>query len=372
MKNVAIRPEAFASILVGLLLALVWACSNSPTAPLPATGAKPPRLLSAVRITAPASVAPGATVQLSNVALYSDGSTEDVTSQTQWRTSNGDVLSVSSSGSATGNKPGEATVSTVYAGRFQQLSVMVLPPGTYRLSGKVVESGLPVSGVAVDVTAGQGAGLSTTTDANGFYGLYGVAGDVQVQVSKAAYVAQSRALNVTANTVADFQVTTVNPEPNVAGTYQLTLTAGPCFSSRVPRLPDTVGQQRYTVVLTQTAQHLVATLNGNQSTSPGFSGRVEPDRVTFNIRGYDDYYDQWYQPLDFAEKLDDGKFLLVSGQATTTYSGANLVGTLSGAMAVASTALGNSLPVVGQCASSNHQFVLTRDSSGTAAARSRR
>ena len=62
-----------------------------------------------------------------------------------------------------------------YRGVRGSSSVIVVPTGTYRLTGKVLESGLPVQGALVKITSGQGSGLSRSTGFAGDYQFYGVA-----------------------------------------------------------------------------------------------------------------------------------------------------------------------------------------------------
>jgi hypothetical protein len=83
--------------------------------------------------------------------------------------------------------------------------VMVLPTGTFLLTGIVSDGDVPVGGATVTVTAGQGAGLSASTSVyDGSYLLYGVAGDVRVQVSKDGYATAIRTLTINSNGTADF------------------------------------------------------------------------------------------------------------------------------------------------------------------------
>jgi hypothetical protein len=360
--------------VAGSVLALSWACgSTTPTSPA-STSSAPAKSVTALRISGPASVAPGATAQLSAIATYMDGSTGDVTGVAHWNSSNTQVLSISASGVATGIKGGEIRVQAAYANRgsaYAYLTIRVLPDGTYRLAGTLTESGLPIGAATVAVTAGQGTGLSTTSDSGGGYQLYGVAGTVEVQVSKAAYVSQSRTLVVTADAAADFQLTTINPEVSIAGAYELTFTAGRCNNGAV-LVPADLNQRHYTAVITQAAQHptLVVTLGGakfamNGGAGNSFSGRVEPDMVTFLLRGADFYY--YYHdltpPFDLAEALDDGRFLIIEGDVSTTRTGSSLVGTLKGSISVTTDLSGSTKSIAAKCFGS-HQVTFAPDPAG--------
>ena len=56
----------------------------------------------ALEIVGPRSVAPGETVQLSMILRLSDGSTRDVTNETNWQTRAPQVLAVGTTGAVTG------------------------------------------------------------------------------------------------------------------------------------------------------------------------------------------------------------------------------------------------------------------------------
>lgn len=113
----------------------------------------PPPSLSSVAI-APSAVAvsTGKTLQLAAVATFSDGSTQDVTTQATWSSANTSTLTVSSGGLITGVAPGNAAVSAQYDGQTAGLTATVytlnlspVPPlsqtvtyqGDYAHSGRI-------------------------------------------------------------------------------------------------------------------------------------------------------------------------------------------------------------------------------------------
>jgi carboxypeptidase family protein len=89
-------------------------------------------------------------------------------------------------------------------------NVMVVPAGTFRLTGRVLVGGTPLAGATVSITSGTGTGATTTTDSDGQYRLYGVAGVVQVQIVDLKYISLQQSVTVSNNTVADF---TLTPSP---------------------------------------------------------------------------------------------------------------------------------------------------------------
>ena len=91
---------------------------------------------------------------------------------------------------------GEALVGA-HAGAVGRLTVLVLEPGTFKLSGPLSETGVgALSGATVEVLSGIGQGLRTTSHSNG-YALYGVAGPVRVRASAEGFTPQVLDLVVT-------------------------------------------------------------------------------------------------------------------------------------------------------------------------------
>ena len=71
------------------------------------------------------------------------------------------------------------------------MNVLVLEPGTFKLGGGVSDSsGGMISGVTVEVLSGTGKGLKATTGHEGQYGLYGVAGPLQLRTSGDGFTAR--------------------------------------------------------------------------------------------------------------------------------------------------------------------------------------
>ena len=148
----------------------------------------------------------------------SDGSTQDYSSKVTWRASDQTVLSISSTGQATGRAGGETLVTASSSQISARANVIVITPGTFRLIGRVVEFGVAVKDATVAVTSGIGTGLSTQTTFNGDYRLYGVAGEIQVTVTKDGYTPLVQTLMVAQETLADFEIaqtTSLKPGRNL-------------------------------------------------------------------------------------------------------------------------------------------------------------
>jgi hypothetical protein len=235
------------------------------------------------------------------------------------------------------------------------------------LTGKVTESALPVVGASVAVTSGTGAGLRTSTDGDGQYRLYGVAGIVQIHVSKVGYDDLVRSVTVTTNDVLDFPDARQSAGvASLAGAYTLSLTADTgCSTSAfagTPPLPPELRQTRtYDASLTQNGPSLTMTLGGADLSLGArvFTGRVEPADVVFQIGA--SYYYSYYRNTELWERTSATTSLAIGGFVVATASPAGISGSLYGAFD-AFTLSGTVYRLTGECRASNHLFVLTPQS----------
>jgi hypothetical protein len=369
------RRFAGAGMLLAIALAsLLGACDDGPpTRPSPPPSAPPgPVTITRLELAGPDSLPPGATAQYSAIAHQSDGTTRDVTSSALWRTGNPSVLSISSStGLATAHARGETVVTTNAGGQFAlKPDVIVVPAGTFRLGGIVKDGGVPVIGVRVEVTAGTGQGLATTTTSaspqtpfpNGAYRLYGVSGDTEVRVTRDGYQEQRKKFQVTSHQTLDFDLVLTRPRPDVSGTYTLTVVAA---AECATVLPEATRRRNYIAVIRQDGARLVVRLEGAKFVSSGaqifnsFVGAVEPDGVTFKLSEF--YNDGFYMYLpDVFEELAPSTFLALSGSARTTASAAGYSGTLAGPIEILEPTSSGTYTKVSSCSSTGHQFVLSR------------
>jgi len=109
------RASIAAAICAAALLAA--ACGNSTTSST---------TVSSLNVTGTAP-AVGASAQFNAVATMADGSTQDVTSQATWSTSNAGVATVSSTGLVTGVAAGSATVAATYQTISASDSIVLVP-----------------------------------------------------------------------------------------------------------------------------------------------------------------------------------------------------------------------------------------------------
>jgi hypothetical protein len=369
-------------LLVMLTIGLVVIACDSPTSPPPPQTAPPAApTVKALTINGRTRVAPGETEAYEAIAQMSDGTTPVYTSQVQWQTSNSSMLSiVPTSGVATARAVGDVFVYASYRGIRATSSVIVVPTGLYRLTGKVLESGLPVQGALVKITSGQGSGLSWSTGVNGDYRFYGVAGPVDIEITKPGYTTITRPIVVSRDDsvdVADFAQ--AGAIASFAGTYTLTITvASDCLPSPPTAQFSAPRTRTYTAAVTQTGPMLHVALTGadflvQNGRGNAFDGRVEPGGVTFSLGtlgGYAYYYFYYSLGLpDVAERISATEYLALLGKAFTTSSSSGLTGQLNGAAMVFTQSSPGVSSLRMSCQSSKHQFSLIPQ---TAATRHRR
>jgi hypothetical protein len=347
-----------------VVLAVLPACDDkAPTRPSPPAEppAPAPVRLTRLEITGPDTVPPGESAQYSVKAYWSDGSAREVTSEAQWRTSDPSVLSVSPTGLATGHARGNTFIEAGAAGSFSSKEVIVLPAGLYRLIGTVRDAGLVVSGARVEVTAGIGRGLVATTSFGG-YVLMGVAGEVEIRVTRNGFQEQRQNLLVTTHQTLNFDLVLSQPRADVAGTYTLRITAdGACSAA----LPEEARSRNYVAVVTQNGPRVRVVLEGAKFFRFGtgtirnsFDGSFDANQLRFLIAPVVGYY-YYYEP-NVTEELSPDLFFQFSGLATATTTSASITGTLNGRVETLRARLPGLLETASYCASSRHQFVLTR------------
>jgi hypothetical protein len=130
----------------------------------------------------------GQTSQLTATATMSNGAAQDVTAQAVWQSSDTAVVTVGSTGVATGIAAGEADVRASFSGASGSLRV-ALKPRVFGVAGVITdgESGQPVAG-EVEIIDGPDAGRKTPTDGAGRYALSGLSsGSLTVRARAAGY-----------------------------------------------------------------------------------------------------------------------------------------------------------------------------------------
>jgi carboxypeptidase family protein len=343
-------PRRFRTIAVVILAGLV-ACHGKETPTSPSMG---PHVPGSIRIQGPSSIPPGGSAQFRVIQLYSDSTTEDVTSRATWTSSNRSVLTISPAGLATGASRGASILSAQYGvgTPIAVQSVSVLEDGTFVLRGLVVEDTLPIPGVQVMVMHGTGEGLTAVTTESGNYTLYGVAGGIELRATKDGYrsIAQSAIVNSPATVDLTMQQT-VGPT-DFSGQWQLTITP----SSSCPMLPDDVGPRNFTVNVSQFGAKATFTIAGDKVVRPAnVIAHVTDKTIDFTLQAANDYYSRTY---DLVESLAAQRYLAIDGVAHLDESAGSLRGTLIGHFSTLIGSFSESARVEDRCYAVDHRIVM--------------
>ena len=335
--------------LVAVSVLLTVGCNGDkvPTAPTAPTATSIGLSLSPSVRTIP----PGQTAHLIATAGYNDGSVRDVTGQTTWTSSQPNVASVSA-GTVTGVGLGATEIRANFERWSSSMSLVVEPNGTFILTGKITAPvGVGVSGATVEVISGPPN--QVTTNSNGFYQLFGVAGTVTVRVSKTDYFDEMRTVTMSADRTLDVEITPRAAPADVAGTYRATFTAAASCASP----PAELKTRTYTARIDQDGVRLLITLSGASfvTAKNTFQGGVFGNTVTFNI-GSDGFYDYAYYGATVRELLPSGQILGILGTVTATATPQSISGPISGRFTVTLKTDG----FVTYCSENDNRVVFTR------------
>jgi hypothetical protein len=180
-------------------MAAIAACSNdkNPASPTPTPTPTPTPNVTVQSVNVTAAMRTSSSFQMTAKANLSDGTSRDVTAESQWTTSNADLATVSSAGVLTVLHSGQVDVRATYQNVTGSMSMTLTaepPPGSPTLiilAGIVSETppgAKSIDGVTVRVTDGPGAGRSTVTDGQGRFGFTEFpAGQVGLEAVKAGY-----------------------------------------------------------------------------------------------------------------------------------------------------------------------------------------
>jgi hypothetical protein len=217
MRNLRLAIAATASIA----LSSCAGSSSSPTAPSTdtSTTAIVTTATAVVRIIVAGTPPPlGTSSQFTAIAVLTDGSSQTVTSQATWLSSNTSVATVSGSGMVSARSNGSVVISATYAGTEGSLAFAVVPPATVTLSGRITDA-TSGSGVAATVTVKDALGgiKSAVADGAGRYSILGLAGGaVDVTAVAPNYVAVTKSIMMYGDTTLNFALARVSPCPLIA------------------------------------------------------------------------------------------------------------------------------------------------------------
>jgi hypothetical protein len=258
-------------------------------------------------------------------------------------------------------------LSASFNGLSSTKEVILVPDGTYRLIGTVTNLVAPAGPVAlaeIVVTAGTGQGLIALSGEQGNYRLYGVAGDIELRITKAGYHPRTERLSVTDHDNRDIGLTLVGQLPDVSGSYTLTIAAADTCSTV---LPAEAMSRQYSATLKQVGADLTVTAGGatfaKVSGWPAnviYNGRVEPTGVSVKLGApvCGGYYYGCDPPL--IEQLGPSRFFMPLGSLKLEISPTGLAGPLDGAIEVYEGPDTSHLQRVASCGSTRHRITVSR------------
>ena len=327
MATLAARVCSAVLLSVGLLAMFAACDKDSPSR----TGPTAVAAVARIELSGPRTLAPGQTATFTAIAFFTDGSSRDVTSEARWRSNLSTVVTMEGPGRGKALGRGDSTISVQLNGVTSVFQVVVVPPGTYRLSGVVRVSNVAggvVAGAQVQVLDGPER-IESVTSAQGQYVLFGVPGTAQIRITRSGYEPFEQAVHLTQHDVVDFALSLSEPLPDFSGTYTLRITLPtPCGAADPgPEFRD----RTYTATITQSAFSLVVKLTGAEmvvSSGRGdqFTGTIDASGATFTID--EDFYNYYFPQV--VEHHPNGTHIVVGGTASTKRVAEGLVGTLKG------------------------------------------
>ena len=208
------RVEIFARAGAVLGVCLAVACSGSNTPTSPSAQSQSPIVL-VVTLTGAVS-AVGTSSQFQAIATLSNGTTQTVTADASWQSTNPSVASVGpSSGIVTAVAAGEADIVATYHSVSGRSHVIISAPAKpLAVSGTVTDgtSGGILPNIRIQVMDGPSAGQAVNTGATGTYTLTGLAaGTFTLSASAVSYQTTTKTITATSDTRVDFVLPRAGP-----------------------------------------------------------------------------------------------------------------------------------------------------------------
>ena len=328
------RTHPSITVLVVVICSLAFACDDlkpfddNPLEPTPPT-------LVTLELSGPTTFAPGQTVAYTLTAVGTNGTRENVTATAQWAANNANIVTTQGQGRYGGNGVGEAQITARHGALNASKEVVVVPTGTFRVTGRVVEfDGIfPVAGARVEARNSSGTGPTTESDGSGFFKLFGVTADAEIVVTRPGYDESRRQVTLDNHSTVNFELILSGPRPELAGTYSVTLDLTACRDGfRVE-----YARRVYTAVLRQSGTSIEV-----RFTEPAFAinsinrGNLMQGRLqggSLFLEALTSYYYYYFGPTNYpfmVETLPDDSRLVVSGSATLVESGGSYTGQMNG------------------------------------------
>jgi hypothetical protein len=349
----------YGCLAAGILLLGFGAACRGPAEP---TG------LGTLEITGPASVAPGQSARYSVVEHRPDGSTRPV-SDIRWTSTDTAVLQVDGQGAATAGSRGETVLhaDVPSSGRRVTREIVVLPWGTYRLVGTVLEAGgggAPIAGAGIEVRTEDGVAtpplLHASTAVDGRYRLYGVPGDGYLRVAIDGYSPIIEHVTLAAHGMRDFELASTTRVGSFGGNYTLIIGADAACSAAPQPLAAELRRRTYAVALRQEGSRLTVDVESNCVAGfyggCEFLGQASPSGAAFDIT---DGGSSFYTFPDLVENIsrDGSTGLVVIGHVAAVRSGAGLSGNMAGSLTHYGVISPYPREPLGQCAAGRFELV---------------
>jgi hypothetical protein len=310
--------------LAGGLALAIAACSD-PAGPTAQTR---------LEIVGPDAIAPGQSVQYTAMQVSADGSRRPATSVV-WSSGVPELFTVSQEGVATAQQMrGEAGLQVQAAADASSRvtrTIMVIPAGTYRVVGTVMETGgtsIPVWGARLETARDPDfTSLVTfsTAGPDGRFKLYGVPPDGFLRIQADGYETRTERIQASGHETRNYELRLTNDRLHLNGRFLITFHAGLCY--RDP-LPDALRLRTYEATITQNGPRLSVVLTAPQFQVVGglgdrFAGTADAGGgATFTLSTWGDpYYGAPQTYPDVVEKLPDGTLLAIHGRAQTAGTG---------------------------------------------------
>jgi hypothetical protein len=188
----------------------------------------------------------GQTSQLTAVATFSDGSSQDATNDTAWSSNDPSILTVSTKGLVTVVRFGATGIQAMYRQQYGYVLIRATPPGTSTVDGSVREPGqggsfgFRLPGVRILETQ---SGMATTTNGSGHFSFAGLTG-AHLHLEKDGYETTETDAKLDTEVDIPMQRTvrltageTVTPVPLVPHDMAYTLASGDqCYPCRLIRI----------------------------------------------------------------------------------------------------------------------------------------
>jgi len=318
-----------AILLTSLLVVTCDDPKNGPAGPSPNPPVGPPSspALTGIELTGQTTLAPGATSEFTLIAVFSDGSRNDVTAAAQWTINNSTYVTSLGQGRFRAVANGEAQLNVRYSNRNASREIVVVPEGTFRVTGRIVEDDgvSPVPNAHIRVRDADAAGPQTDADESGYYRLYGVKRNVDLVVTRPGYIDTERKnMTIDRHMIVNISIPLAGPRMRVEGTYTATFNWSNCSSG----FPADLRQRVYTAVVKQSDAQIEARfiepsfVHNSANRGDLMEGRVTGTGISlFADSGYYYYYYGAGSAPSLIELLSDNRRLLSWGTAVLSQSG---------------------------------------------------